>query len=117
MKKFTLVGLCLASAVGIASAGPKPGKPGKPEGGKHGPPPNPEEVIKHLDTDKNGTVSLAEFKEGPRAKKHPEKAEEHFKKIDADGNGEITLEELKKAPKPPRPPGGPEGGPPQDEAK
>ena len=117
MKKLTLAGLCLASAVGIASAGPKPGKPGKPEGGKHGPPPNPEEIFKKLDADSNGTVSLVEFKEGPRAKKHAEKAEEHFKKIDADGNGEITLEEFKKAPRPPHPPGGPEGGPPPDEPK
>lgn len=117
MKKFTLVGLCLAAIVGIASAGPKPGKPGKPEGRKHGPPPNPEELMKKLDTDNSGTISLVEFKEGPRAKKHPEKAEQHFNKIDADSNGEITLEELKKAPKPPRPPGGPEGGPPPDDAK
>lgn len=56
-----------------------------------------EKIFKKLDADSSGTVSLEEFKAGPRAKEHPEKAEEIFKKIDADSSGGITFEEFKAA--------------------
>ena len=78
-----------------APKGPKgPKKPGKGR-------PDAEAIFKKLDADSSGSVSLAEFKAGPRAKENPEKAEEIFKKIDKDANGELSLAEFKGM----RPPG------------
>lgn len=70
-------------------------RPGKGPGGHHHP--SPEEIIKRLDTDGDGTLSLDEFKAGKLAQKNPERAEDHFKKVDADGNGFVTPDELKTA--------------------
>lgn len=53
----------------------------------------PEEKLAKLDTDKDGKVSLDEFKAGMQ--KDPEKAEAKFKKKDADHDGFVTLEEMK----------------------
>lgn len=61
--------------------------------GRNGPP-NPKSIIERLDTDGNGTVSLAEFKAGPRAQENPEGADKVFARIDADGNGEISVAEF-----------------------
>ncbi len=57
--------------------------------------PDPEKMFKRLDSDSNGSISLAEFKASPRAQRNPEKAGRIFKKIDADSNGEATLDEFK----------------------
>ncbi len=112
MKKLitTLSVLALASALSIAEdkpAGPPPGgKDGGP-GDKH---PKPEEVFKKLDTNHDGSLSLEEFKAGPKAKQDPAKAEEIFKKMDKGGDGKVTLEEFKQAHHPPHDgPGGPGG--------
>ncbi|MBC8127832.1 MAG: hypothetical protein H8M99_11890 [Gloeobacteraceae cyanobacterium ES-bin-144] len=103
----TLSALTLAASLAFAEGpgGPPPGDgqakpPGGPSGdgpGKPGRPPrpSPEEVFAKLDIDSNKLVTLEEFKKGPRAQEHPEKAEEIFKKIDADNSGDITLEEFK----------------------
>ena len=77
-------------------------------GGKGGHRPNPEEVFKKLDANGDGSVSLDEFKAGPRAPKEADKAQEIFGKIDKDGNGSASLEEFKAH----RPPHGPGGRPP-----
>lgn len=61
--------------------------------------PTATELIKEMDTDKDGKLSITEVK-GP--------IKEDFKKIDTDKDGFLTLEELKKAPKPERK--RPEGG-------
>ncbi|MHA7942323.1 EF-hand domain-containing protein [Formosa sp. 3Alg 14/1] len=62
--------------------------------------PNPEKMLERMDTDKNGTISLEEFKSVKRKKEVDAKTlEKNFAKIDADSNGQITLEELKKQPK------------------
>lgn len=88
---FALV-LSAAQAEG-RKGGFRPGK-GHP-GGHHRP--NPEEIIKRLDTDGDGTLSLDEFKAGKLAQENPERAEAHFKKVDADSNGFVTPDELKTA--------------------
>jgi len=84
--------MAIATSLTFAQDGPKgpkgPDGPGKKR-------PDPEKVFKKLDADSSGSVSLEEFKAGPRAKEDPAKAEEIFKKIDKDGNGELSLEEFK----------------------
>ena len=74
---------------------------------KHHPPqdrPNPEDFFKKLDTDGNGSISLAEFQASPKGKENPERAAEFFKKLDADGDGQVTKEEFAKH-RPQHPPG------------
>jgi Ca2+-binding EF-hand superfamily protein len=61
--------------------------------------PNPEAMLKKLDTNSDGSVSLEEFKAGPAGKKDAAKAEEIFKKKDKDSDGKLTKEELAAAPK------------------
>lgn len=62
-----------------------------PQGQERRKQPTPAELIKELDTDKDGQLSKTEVK-GP--------LKDDFSKIDTDKDGYITLEELKKAPKP-----------------
>jgi hypothetical protein len=96
---------------GGAGGGGQNGGPGGPGGGPGGPggkKPNPEDAFKHLDSNGDGSVSLDEFKAGPRAPKEGDKAQEIFGKIDKDGNGSVSLEEFK-AHRPPHGPGGPGG--------
>jgi len=119
MKKLitTLSALALASTLSFAedkpSGPPKEGGPGGP-GGEGRKRPSPEEMVKRLDTNNDGTVSLEEFKAGPMAQRDPSKAEEVFKRMDKDGDGKLTVAEVKEG-RPQRPPGeggkgGPEGG-------
>lgn len=51
--------------------------------------------FKKMDTDNDGSLSLAEFKAGPEGQKDSAKAEELFKKADADTNGTLSLDEYK----------------------
>lgn len=88
----------------VSPAEDKP--PGPPPGGQGKP--NPEDVFKKLDTNGDGSISLDEFKAGPRAPKDEAKAKEIYGKIDADGSGGISQEEFK-AHRPPHGPGGPGG--------
>ena len=115
MKAFitTLGALALAGSLAIAEDKPPGPPPGGPGGGGPGGPggrerPNPGEAFKKLDANSDGSVSLEEFKAGPRAQKDPARAEEIFKKMDKDSDGKLTLEEFK-AGRPPHP-GGPGGG-------
>ena len=101
MKKLltTLSALAMASALSIAEdkpAGPPPDAPKGP-GGPGGGRPNPEEIFKKLDANNDGSVSLEEFKAGPRAQKEPEKAEEAFK--GTSGNCKSANKSLRKAEK------------------
>ena len=66
--------------------------------------PNPEDFFKKLDTDGNGSISLAEFQASPKGKENPERAAEFFKKLDANGDGQVTKEEFAKH-RPQHPPG------------
>lgn len=66
----------------------------KPEGDKGKPKMNPEEMLKKLDTDKDGKISKAEFLASPNAKKDEAKATERFGKMDKNSDGSLTLEEL-----------------------
>jgi hypothetical protein len=94
----TLSALAIATSLSFAQDKP----PGPPKGAdKH---PSPEEIFKKIDTDKNGSINLEEFKASPRGQKDAVKAEEIFKKIDADKDGNVTPEEFK-AKRPPRAPG------------
>lgn len=95
--KLILPSILLTFALGFANAEEKPGRPGKGEKGKHH---APEAIVKHLDKDADGSLSMEEFKASKRAQENPEKAGEAFKKIDADSNGKLTVEELKAAPHP-----------------
>ena len=53
--------------------------------------PNPQKQFDKLDADKNGSVSLEEFK---ATHKKPDIADKQFARLDADKNGSISLEEL-----------------------
>ena len=112
--KSLLLSVLLVPAIAMAAPGDKPKRPGK--GGGEGGKPNPEEAFKKLDTNADGSVSLDEFKAGPRGKKDPAKAEEIFKKIDKDSDGKVTLEEFK-AQSPPPGKGGKGKGPKPDAPK
>lgn len=60
--------------------------------------------LAELDTDKDGRISLVEFKAGEIIKKlPPERQEELFRRLDSDGDGAITPKD--------RPTGGRPGGP------
>lgn len=112
MKKIASLLAISACSICLAQAQDKPAGP-PPEGERGGPGkgrPSPEQIMEHLDTNKDGFISEEEFKAGPRAKADPEKAVEMFKKIDTDKDGKISLEELKKAPRPQGPPPGGKGG-------
>jgi hypothetical protein len=101
--KTILLSLLLVPALALAADEAKPKKPGKGAGGAQA---NPEKAHKRLDTNSDGTVSLEEFKAGPRGKKDPTKAEKAFQKLDKDSDGKMTLEEFKAgrpAPKPDAP--------------
>jgi len=56
--------------------------------------PDSQKKFNKLDADKNGSISLEEFK---AAAKNPDKADKQFAKLDADKNGSISLEELSAA--------------------
>ncbi len=58
---------------------------------------DPEKIIKKLDSDGDGAISLEEFKAGPAGKKDASKIEALFKKKDKDGDGKLSPEELSKA--------------------
>jgi hypothetical protein len=100
--------MVIATSLTLAQDGPKgPKKHGKDGKGR----PNPEAIFKKLDADGSGSVSLEEFKAGPRGKENPEKAGEFFKKIDKDSNGELSFEEFKSHRPPPKGAKGGPGGP------
>ncbi len=90
LMKFTITLLALiglSSSISFAADEKKPaGERGKRD---------PEQIMKHLDTNSDGKVSLDEWKAGPRAQQDPAKAAERFGKIDSNSDGSITLEELK----------------------
>ena len=102
----TCSALALAATLSLAQDKPAAPPPGAPPGGGEGRPrPNPEEAFKKLDANSDGSVTLDEFKAGPRAQQNPERAEGAFKRMDKDSDGKLTLEEFKSG----RPPGGPGG--------
>lgn len=58
--------------------------------------PNPQKMFENIDANKDGSITLEEFK--AKKRKHemkPEQLEKQFARIDADKNGSVTLEELK----------------------
>jgi hypothetical protein len=59
---------------------------------------SPEEVMKKLDKNNDGKISLEEWKALPRSQKDPARAEEMFKRMDANHDGFVTLDELKAHP-------------------
>ena len=105
----TLGAMAIAASLCFGQDGQPPKSPGGSGGPGKGNHPKPEEIFKKLDTNSDGSLSLDEFKAGPRAQKDPAKAEEIFKKIDSDSSGSVSLEEFK-AHRPPHPPGGPGKG-------
>jgi Ca2+-binding EF-hand superfamily protein len=64
------------------------------EKGKDRPKPTAEQVMKKIDTNSDGKISLEEWLASPRGK-DKEKAEASFKKIDSNSDGSIDLDELK----------------------
>ena len=91
MKVITSL-LAILALSAITSFAAEGDAPKKPEGDK--PKMNPEEMLKKLDTDKDGKVSKAEWLASPQAKKDEAKATERFGKMDKNSDGSLTLEEL-----------------------
>ena len=58
--------------------------------------PNPEQMFKRSDLDKDGSITLEEFKDTKRKKEVAEDVlEKRFNRMDADEDGAVTLEEFK----------------------
>ena len=95
---YMIGALAIATTLCFGQEGQKPKEPGK---GKH---PKAEQVFKKMDTNADNSLSLEEFKAGPRAKKSPDKADQIFKKMDSDSSGGVSLEEFKSF-RPANPPG------------
>ncbi len=81
----TLCILALSAAVSLQAGEKK--KPAEGGAAKA----TPEEHFKKLDTDKDGSLSLAEFQAG---KPDAAKAEAAFKKLDTNSDGKLSLEEF-----------------------
>lgn len=86
----TLCALAFCGALSIKAAD-------KPKKGGDKPRPAPEEILKKLDTNADGSISKEEFLARPKAKADSAKAEERFKAMDKDSDGKLTLEEFKAA--------------------
>ncbi|HEY4283667.1 MAG TPA: EF-hand domain-containing protein [Chthoniobacterales bacterium] len=82
------------ACVGLAAAWGQDEKSGE----KHGHRRSPEEMMKRLDTNHDGKISLEEWNASPRSKKDPARAEEWFKKMDTNHDGFVTQDELKAHP-------------------
>jgi Ca2+-binding EF-hand superfamily protein len=93
MKTFTTILATLALSTAFALAADE--KPATGAKGGEGKKRDPEEAFKKLDTNKDGSVSLEEFKAGPMGKRNPDKVDEFFKKRDKDASGSLSLEEFK----------------------
>jgi EF hand len=89
-----LVSMLLACAGLTAAAWGQDEKSGE----EHGHHRSPEEIMKELDTNHDGKISLQEWLAGPHNQKDPSRAKEMFNKLDANHDGFITLEELKAHP-------------------
>ncbi len=88
MKAITSILAILALAATVHAADEK-----KPEEGAKKKA-SPEEMLKKLDKDSNGSVSKEEFMASPQAKKDEAKATERFGKMDKNSDGSLNLEEL-----------------------
>ena len=95
MKKTLLLttALCASFAAVHAADEPKTAKPKR----------DPAVAFKTMDTDADGSVSLAEYSAGMVGKINPARLDSVFKKKDKDGDGKLTLEEFKFVPPPATP--------------
>jgi Ca2+-binding EF-hand superfamily protein len=91
MIRFAALALSLSLTGAAYAADPPKPEPPKPEEKK---PVDPEEAFKKMDKDKDGKLTLEEFK-GKRTGEMATKAEARFKKMDKDSDGKVTLEEFK----------------------
>jgi Ca2+-binding EF-hand superfamily protein len=79
--------------------GPRGDQPGEKP-----PHPEPAEVFLKMDTDGDGSLSLAEFLASPAGQKGLAQAEEFFKRMDKDGDGSVSRDEFRAAHQPQPPP-------------
>ncbi len=77
-----ILGICVAMSVLMTTSA-------FAQRGERREPPKPEELVKRLDTDKDGKISKAEAEVAPRGR-----LKEHFDKIDANEDGFIEAKEL-----------------------
>lgn len=89
MKKLILSAVFFLGVISVTAQQSE--RPNQEPGGNK--PPSAKQVIKDMDTNKDGKISKDEAK-GP--------LKDDFSKIDTNKDGFISLEELKKAPKPER---------------
>ena len=91
--RFAIAAPCLAAclaACGILGGSFAAAAPG--EGKKN--PPDPAKVFARKDTNKDGLLTLDEFKTGMKDKQL-ERAPQRFKTIDANGDGKVSMDEFK----------------------
>ena len=81
---------CLVLGGSFAVAAPGEGKKN---------PPDPAKVFARKDTNKDGSLTLDEFKTGMKDKQL-ERAPQRFKTIDANGDGKVSMDEFKANVKP-----------------
>jgi Ca2+-binding EF-hand superfamily protein len=84
---FLLLATLAASSLVALAADEKPAAPAKPKR-------DPAEIFKAFDINKDGSVTLEEYKIGMTGQMDPARIESVFKFKDKDGDGKLTVEEL-----------------------
>ena len=91
MRFATLPRLVASLAIAAAAVGPACAEEKKA--------PDPEKIFARKDADKDGSLTLEEFKAGLKPEV-AEKADKRFGKLDANGDGKLSLDEFKAGMKP-----------------
>lgn len=95
-KRIALAGACSLAFCLSALAQDEGGKPKRPPRGDGAgrQAPSPEEIMKRLDKNSDGSIDLDEFKKSRFGQRDAEAAAERFKKMDKDDDGKLSKPEF-----------------------